>query len=84
MSLVDLLIVEGSEANYRSPCASFLGVLKSVNYLTDVIDIFRIKLIIIQSIANKVINQIPLRICKQLTVDGLRKSVGHEVSQEQM
>lgn len=79
-------IVAGSLESYLGLCASFLSVLiENVNLVSDAVNILRIILFIVKSIANKVINQIPLRFCKQLTVNALGELVCHEwLPQEQM
>ena len=78
MCLVDLFILRDLMGEQSPPCASFLSVLNNVNDVANHVNIKIIVVIIIQSITNKVINQIPLRICKQLLIDGLGKSVRHE------
>ena len=77
VSVVDLFILRDLMGEQSPPCASFLSVLNGVNNVANHVNIKFIVVIIIQGITNKVVDQIPLRICKQLLIDGLRKSVRH-------
>jgi hypothetical protein len=72
-----LFILRDLMGEQSPPCASFLSVLNGVNNVANHVNIKFIVVIIIQGIANKVVDQIPLRICKQLLIDGLGKSVRH-------
>jgi hypothetical protein len=75
--VVDLFSIGQFRDGAQVWCASFLSVLKNVNNVANHVNIKFIVVIIIQSITDKVINQIPLRICKQFAVNGLGKCVRH-------